>query len=125
MPDGDVRGRTRSGMFESANPKCANPVCPTAFHWKKGGKFFRFRQEEVQEVTNGPEHGPPNLHHVEHFWLCARCSEMFTLVHAEGHGVVLRVIFGNQRTFKQRRAVALLDTDSPRVFVYAHLKICL
>ena len=78
-------------MFQNTNPKCANPACPTVFHWKKGGKFFRFRQEEVHELDDPVNAEPPNLHHVEHFWLCRRCAEMFTLVHVQGQGVVLSV----------------------------------
>ena len=77
-------------MFQHANPKCANPACQTAFDWTKDGKYFRFGREQVCESRgqqNEPEH---NLHDVEHFWLCNRCSQMFTLVYAKGQGVVLR-----------------------------------
>jgi hypothetical protein len=35
-------GRTVSGapLYQKQHPKCANPACPTAFHWTGGGKFF-------------------------------------------------------------------------------------
>ena len=29
-------------LHQNAHPKCANPACPTVFHWLIGGKFFRF-----------------------------------------------------------------------------------
>jgi hypothetical protein len=29
-------------LYQKQHPKCANPACPTAFHWTGGGKFFRF-----------------------------------------------------------------------------------
>ncbi|MGA7556071.1 MAG: hypothetical protein WBW54_20155, partial [Candidatus Acidiferrales bacterium] len=34
-------------LFQKCHPKCANPACPTAFHWLGGGKFFRFRPNEM------------------------------------------------------------------------------
>jgi hypothetical protein len=27
-------------LLQSLQPKCANPACPTAFHWLEGGKFL-------------------------------------------------------------------------------------
>jgi hypothetical protein len=27
-------------LYQKQHPKCANPACPTAFHWTGGGKFF-------------------------------------------------------------------------------------
>src|SRR6202795_4874469 len=29
-------------LYQKQHPKCANPACPTAFHWTGGGNFFRF-----------------------------------------------------------------------------------
>ena len=34
-------------LYQRQHPKCANPACPTAFHWTGGGKFFRFRPDPV------------------------------------------------------------------------------
>jgi len=81
-------------LFHKFHPKCANPACPTAFHWLSGGKFFRFRPNEVGKVT---EHGvgdaSGNLHGVRHFWLCERCSHVFTLLHDREHGIVLHLLW--------------------------------
>ena len=79
-------------MFQNANPKCANPACPTAFDWMNGGKFFRFRQQEALESGPKQKDLGANLHNVEHFWLCNRCAQMFTLVYSRGQGVVLRAL---------------------------------
>jgi hypothetical protein len=81
-------------LFQKFHPKCANPACPTAFHWLGGGKFFRFRPSEIDEVTV-PCAGEPsgNVHGVRHFWLCERCSHVFTLVHDPQHGIVLHLLW--------------------------------
>lgn len=81
-------------LFQKCHPKCANPACPTAFHWLGGGKFFRFRPNEMHEPTNqGAQEAPQNLHGVKHFWLCERCSHIFTLVHDPRQGIVLHVLW--------------------------------
>ncbi len=71
--------------------KCANPVCPTHFHHRYGGKFFRFRREPSLADAAGVL-GPAAIgaHNVEHYWLCARCCQMFTLAYVEGRGVVIK-----------------------------------
>ena len=52
--------------------KCANPDCAISFGYRQG-RFFRFRK-------NYPEGaGPANDQSLQHFWLCDRCSEMYTL----------------------------------------------
>lgn len=79
-------------LYQKFHPKCANPACPTEFHWLGGGKFFRFRFEPVPKGTADPSALPvPNGHNVKHFWLCERCSHVFTLAYCEGIGVVLRL----------------------------------
>ena len=81
-------------LFQKLHPKCANPACPTAFRWLAGGKFFRFRPESV--AAHSENRGAPSLlgiSGVEHFWLCDRCSHVFTLVFEEHQGVVLKVLY--------------------------------
>jgi hypothetical protein len=75
-------------LFQNLHPKCANPACATAFHWLGGGKFFRFRAEPGAEKTDNA-----GTHGVKHFWLCERCSHIFTLAYAGGTGVVLELLF--------------------------------
>lgn len=79
-------------LYEKFHPKCANPACPTAFHWLAGGKFFRFRPgDNTSSPENQPEPGSAIRHHgVRHYWLCERCSSMFTLVYEPREGVVLK-----------------------------------
>jgi len=81
-------------LSQKLHPKCANPACPTAFRWLAGGKFFRFRPESV--ACHSKDKGSPSLlgiSGVEHFWLCDRCSHLFTLVFEEREGVVLKVLY--------------------------------
>ena len=81
-------------LYQSLHPKCANPGCPTAFHWTAGGKFCRFRPGRVSMSTCGPtQDSTNNLHGVRHYWLCERCSHVFALEYTEGYGVQLKPFF--------------------------------
>lgn len=81
-------------LYQKLHPKCANPACPTAFHWLGGGKFFRFRPNQAAENSgHRVMDSPNNLHEVKHFWLCERCSHVFTLVYEEEFGVALKLLW--------------------------------
>ena len=81
-------------LYQRQHPKCANPACPTAFHWTGGGKFFRFRPDPVSANEKDPTtDSPGGIHDVRHYWLCERCSHVFTLVYDEEHGVTLKLIW--------------------------------
>ena len=86
----NVRG---ASMNENLHPKCANPACPNAFSWDKGGKFFRFRTElhpvHHNDTTVDLSKG---VHGVKHFWLCESCAHVFTLVFSESDGVILNLL---------------------------------
>ena len=88
---GALRG---TPLYQKQHPKCANPACPTAFHWTGGGKFFRFRPDPVSATGNNPTaDSPGGIHGVRHYWLCERCSHVFTLVYEEEYGVMLKVLW--------------------------------
>jgi hypothetical protein len=81
-------------LSQKLHPKCANPCCTTAFRWLAGGKFFRFRPERV--AAHSEDKGAPSLlgfSGVEHFWLCDRCSHIFTLGFEENEGVILKLLY--------------------------------
>jgi hypothetical protein len=81
-------------MFHNLHPKCANPSCASAFDWLKGGKLFRFRRDHGQRPTGNRNEGLlDNSHHVEHFWLCERCSHIYTLGYEPGRGVLIRLLW--------------------------------
>lgn len=83
-----------SPLFQSLHPKCANPACPTAFHWTAGGKFFRFRPDPAPGNPGEQSPEPPGgIHGLRHFWLCERCSHILTLVYDDQHGVVLKLLW--------------------------------
>lgn len=46
-------------LYQNLHPKCANPACPTAFHWTGGGKFFRFRPDPAVLAGNRPAADTP------------------------------------------------------------------
>ena len=81
-------------LYQKNHPKCANPVCPTSFHWTGGGKFFRFHPEAGDVSPANPEsEAAGGIHGVRHYWLCERCSHAFTLVYDEGFGVALKLLW--------------------------------
>jgi hypothetical protein len=89
--DGTLRG---TPLYQKQHSKCANPACPTAFHWTGGGKFFRFRPDPVAaNEESSTEDSPGGIHGVRHYWLCESCFHVFTLVYEEGCGVVLRALW--------------------------------
>lgn len=82
-----------TALHENLNPKCANPACPVAFDWRRGGKFFRFRIDPQAAPHNvATASAPADVHGVKHFWLCERCSSIFTLVYEDQFGVELKLL---------------------------------
>src|SRR5215467_5088242 len=90
LPGDGVKG---TPLYQKQHPKCANPACPTAFHWTGGGRFFRFRpdSDSRNEGSSVPD-SQRETHAVKHYWLCERCSQMFTLLYDAQYGVVLKAL---------------------------------
>lgn len=83
-----------TALYQKQHPKCANPACPAAFRWTGGGKFFRFRPDPPsQSGGNATADTPGGTHGVRHYWLCERCSRMFTIVYDQGCGIVLKLLW--------------------------------
>lgn len=77
-------------MFVNLHPKCANPSCAVAFGWITGGKLFRFHREaESREEANSTNRSGNQARPMEHFWLCERCSNLYTLQYQPGQGVMI------------------------------------
>ena len=77
-------------MVLNLRPKCANPSCAASFDWLSGGRLFRFPRNSVQQGSADETHsnaGGP--YRIGHFWLCERCSNIYTLDYAAGRGVVI------------------------------------
>jgi hypothetical protein len=91
-PDG---GETKADLLsQKLHPKCANCACPNAFRWLAGGKFFRFRPESVASHSGDKDAPLPlGISGVEHYWLCERCSHLFTLAFDEKEGVILKLLY--------------------------------
>ena len=86
-------------LYQQLHPKCANPGCPAAFHWLGGGKFFRFRPNQPAEKSQANTHG------VKHFWLCERCSHVYTLVYEGENGVVVRLLSAELPLEEERKTL--------------------
>lgn len=79
---------------QKSHPKCANPACPTSFHWLQGGKFFRFSAENISECDARHMGGTGCKNHcVKHYWLCEKCSGVFSLAYEDGLGVMLKLLW--------------------------------
>jgi hypothetical protein len=95
-------------LYRSLHPKCANPVCQTAFNWTGGGKFFRFRPEEHSGAGNNSTCDlPRGIHGVRHYWLCESCSHVFTLVYDENFGVVLKAVWPDLPAAKSNKQLSV------------------
>lgn len=77
-------------MVLNLRPKCANPSCAAPFDWLGGGKLFRFLRNQEGSASAG-ENGAlaGGSHAIGHFWLCERCSNIYTLQYEPGRGVVI------------------------------------
>jgi len=62
--------------------ECANPNCNCEYDYGHG-RLYRFHQALSQEKQ------PAHSHGVKHYWLCARCSEKYTVEFQKGVGVLL------------------------------------
>jgi hypothetical protein len=88
-----VVGSKGEPLFHKLNPKCANPACPKPFHWLAGGKFFRFRPDSPFPDANFQSpHRLMSGHDVKHYWLCERCSQVFSLEYDASQGAVVKLI---------------------------------
>ena len=77
-------------MVLNLRPKCANPSCAASFEWLAGGKLFRFPREHHEIApTDGKDASASGSHPIGHFWLCERCSNVYTLHYEPGRGVVI------------------------------------
>ncbi len=65
--------------------KCANPACPTPFHYMREGKVFRMEFDAEPNSVGPPVTGLPKPpRRVEHFWLCGACAATLTMVVIQG-----------------------------------------
>jgi hypothetical protein len=81
-------------LYGKQHPKCANPACSTTFHWTGGGKFFRFRPDPESAISKSSIiDSPGGVHGVKHYWLCERCSHVFTLVYDAQCGIVIKLLW--------------------------------
>jgi hypothetical protein len=80
--------------------KCANPACPTPFHYLREGKIFRVEVEATPPPESQQNGDIPNRNKspfiiaarkpmlkLEHFWLCGRCSQSMSLLFDKDNGV--------------------------------------
>jgi len=81
-------------MIPNLHPKCANPSCAVNFEWLAGGRLFRFNrnpESHAESVATGAL--AAQSHRVKHFWLCERCSGIYTLTYEPDQGVSIRALW--------------------------------
>ena len=86
--------------------KCANPACLITFDWHRGGKFFRFRGQQNEARSDDVNRVSASAHGVRHFWLCERCSHLFTLSYDEHAGVILKISWPDLAASHKERQTA-------------------
>jgi hypothetical protein len=64
--------------------ECANPDCRILFVDFRLGTLFRFHKKSSDSAD-----APSNFHSVQHFWLCDRCSQTYTLEYIQDVGVLM------------------------------------
>jgi|SRR6185437_1979441 hypothetical protein len=84
-------------MFPNLHPKCANPTCTANFEWLAGGRLFRFNgSSRPIEPSGGKAELSANSAQsqlVKHFWLCEKCSSLYTLTYDPEQGVSIRALW--------------------------------
>lgn len=82
-------------MVLNLRPKCANPSCAASFEWLAGGRLFRFPRDSnaPPPAMNGNASRAGDLQATGHFWLCEKCSSVYTLQYEPGRGVVIRPLW--------------------------------
>jgi hypothetical protein len=78
---------------------CANPECQAPFDYQHG-RLFRFHKDAT------PDENPPNTHCVQHFWLCCRCLNIYTLEYQSKRDVVRRNFLGISANLETIRFIA-------------------
>ena len=68
--------------------KCANPDCTNPFRKLSEGKLFLVETEAAKGRFPKASWDGTSGHHLEHFWLCAGCSQSMTLTYEKGRGIV-------------------------------------
>ena len=61
---------------------CNNPRCKAPFDFRQG-RMFRFFEAAGKAEASSKAHG------VRHFWLCAACSQIYTLEYRRGQVTLL------------------------------------
>jgi hypothetical protein len=54
-----------------------------------GGRLFHFYREPIETVPSKNGGHGNHSHPIEHFWLCERCSNIYTLKYERGRGVTI------------------------------------
>jgi hypothetical protein len=81
-------------MVLNLRPKCANPHCAASFEWLAGGKLFRFPRDSRELVQAAGEAGSGKDSHASgHYWLCERCSNVYTLQFENGRVVTIVLLW--------------------------------
>ena len=80
-------------MVLNLRPKCANPSCAASFEWLGGGRLFRFPRDASEALASATDGPISKSHATGHFWLCEKCSNVYTLQFEPGRGVVIRPLW--------------------------------
>jgi len=74
---------------------CANPQCAKPLHYLREGRVFVFDVQDQFDNRAGEKHG----HHLEHYWLCGACAQLFHVQRERENGIRLVPRQSVQREF--------------------------
>jgi hypothetical protein len=74
-----------SGLLTGGSSRldCVNPECAAQFNFRQG-RIFRFYR--YHSMGNAPS---MNQYSLKHYWLCKKCTEVYTLEYQEGMGLLI------------------------------------
>jgi hypothetical protein len=85
--------------------ECANPNCNCEYDYGHG-RLYRFHQFGSRENKAANSHG------VKHYWLCASCSEKYTIEFQKGVGVLLMQRLEEFADSDVRPSYCILESES-------------
>ena len=81
----DGQATVGGGLLTAGLPRleCVNPECAAQFNFRQGRLFRFYRSHSMGNASS------KNQYSLKHFWLCKKCTEIYTLEYQEGMGLLI------------------------------------
>ena len=71
---------------------CANATCGKPLHYLHEGKIFVF---DLPDLPSSAREGMRAVRRLQHFWLCAECSDTLMMVQTDDSQIQVKVKLGS------------------------------